>query len=95
MTFCNACMDTAFCKLYSVTYGLLGMYLCSYEQLVQLHPDVEDYKLYYAQVHLHPAASLTTVAVVNFSPTKLYNQPSGKDQAPWFRPTSGKDPRLR
>ena len=36
----------------------------SYEQLVQLHPDVEDYKLYYAQVQL--AASLITVPVGNF-----------------------------
>ena len=23
---------------------------CSYEQLVQMHPEVDDYKLYYAQV---------------------------------------------
>ena len=26
---------------------------CSYEQLVQLHPEVDDYRLYYAQVQVH------------------------------------------
>ena len=49
------------------------MYPCSYEQLVQLHPDVEDYKLYYAQVQL--AASLITVPVGNFLPLNFTISP--------------------
>ena len=28
----------------------MATYQCSYEQLVQMHPEVDDYKLYYAQV---------------------------------------------
>ena len=38
---------------------------CSYEQLVQMHPEVDDYKLYYAQVcsewlvHVHVYVGLS------------------------------------
>ena len=33
-----------------VIITVLTVCQCSYEQLVQMHPEVDDYKLYYAQV---------------------------------------------